>query len=645
MARLKLRVTQQWQMHFDAPVTLVRTALESGDILCADEDAWIHLVNRGGKLELSREMPFVPAALALDRLGERMVVASDSGTLAILDRSGKDKSYEKLVFQPVSLDLTPSGARIAVADAGGKVSLITAATGARETLESREAYRYVRFLESGEALLAVGHYGEVMYVRTAEDKIWQKNFRCHTREPSSSDSGERILIPAPHFGIIVLDRQGRDLGLFEVPSGPKCVTVSPDGERIFVINEDNELIIFESDGKVLFRQHAGKSITQIESDCLGRRLTAVTTSGALECFRISETAVGKGHYLEFSMAAARDSAEGPAVRWRTKVFSALGGVRGGELAVTPGARHVALLDIEGNLRIFDGEGKETGPSERIHGYQPSLKASRSHDFIVAASSHNLLALDLRSYTQRRLSLKNEWTTHFDISPKSIFIAVADFFRGISLYGEDFRRIEFLETASDVRGIVVDGKRHTLAVLDGGELAFFSDHGALIESVPYPTGRVSALCGLGRGFAVAAGTSVDTFTSKGRRGWSVEAPGEVVSIQPTRSGLVIITSEGATRITNAHGTVVRKMRRRARARYFSAGGDPKEIISVESRGRILTARSTEKRVLWRREMDDDITAMEISPEGAYVAVIAGINLHVLATAAGEKPAEERLYLEI
>ena len=645
MARLKLRVTQQWQMHFDAPVTLVRTALESGDILCADEDAWIHLVNQAGRLEFSREMPFVPAALALDRLADRMVVASDSGTLAVLDRAGKGAFHERLVFQPVSVDLTSSGGRIAVADAGGKVSLITAATGARETIESRARYRYVRFLESGRALLAVGQYGEVMYLREDEDKTWQKDFRCNTREPSASTSGELILIPAPHFGIIVLDRQGRDLGLFEVPSGPKCVTVSPDGQRIFVINEDNELIIFESNGKVLFRQHAGKSIFHIECDLPGRALTTATTSGSLERFNISETGAGKGHYLEFSMAASRDSAEGPAVRWRTKVFSAIGGVRGGELAVTPGARHVALLDVEGNLRVFDGQGKETGPSERIHGYEPSVKASRSHDFIVAASSHNLLALDLRSYTQRRLSLKNDWTTHFDIAPKSIFVAVADFFRGISLYGEDFRRREYLETASDVRGIVVDGTRHTLAVLDGGEIAFFSDHGALVESMPYPTGRVSALCGMGSGFAVAPGARVDTFTSKGRRGWSVDAPGEVVSIQPTRSGLVFITSEGATHITNVHGTVVRKMRRRARSRYFSAGDDAKEIISVESRGRLLTARSTEKRVLWRREMDDDITAMETSPEGAYVAVIAGIYLCVLATAAGEKPAEERLYLEI
>jgi len=645
MARLKLRVTQQWHKDFDAPVMLISTAAETGDMLAVDEDAWLHFVDPAGSVQWSREMPFVPAAAAVDRTGRRCAVAADSGTIAVFDRDGFERSHEGLVFQPVSIDLTPNGSRIAVADAGGKVSLIDAATGARETIESRESYRYVRFVDSGGALVAVGYYGEVMHLRLLEDEIWQKNFRCHTRLPAATADASMILVPSPHFGIIVLDASGRDLGLFEVPCGPKCVTVSAGGERIFVINGENELIIFERGGKVLFRQNLGRSMWHIESDLAGAALAAAATSGAVERFAVSPWGAAKGRYLEFSTASAADSAEGPAVRWRSKVFSALGGVRGGELAVTPAARHVALLDVEGNLRIFDGEGARVGQAERIKGYQPSVKASRSHDFVVAASSANLLAVDLRSYTQRRLALKNDWTTHFDIAPGEMFLAVADFFRGVSLYGEDFRRREFFETDSDVRGVAVDGRCRTLVVLEGGELSFYSGHGSLIKSQPYPTGRLSALAGLGRGFAVGAETRVDTFTSGGKPGWSVDAPGRVVSIQPTRSGLVIITAEGATLITNVHGTVVRRMRRRAQARYFSARENPKEIISVESRGRLLTARSTEKRVLWRREMDDDITAMEVSPDGAYVAVVAGINLYVLDTAAGEKPAQERLYLEI
>ncbi|MHC4714858.1 MAG: WD40 repeat domain-containing protein [Planctomycetota bacterium] len=645
MGKLHIRVTLEWRKHFDAPVALVRTAGDCGDALVADEDASLYMLNKNARFKWSRELAFIPSALGMEAGGAMGAVMSEAGTLTVLNEDGAGRTFEKLVFQPVSLDVSPGGRRIAVAERGGKVCLIDPQTGGREFLDVRAPYHYVRFTSGGRGLLAVGQYGEVMFLSEAEESLWQKNFRCHTRLPALSASGEVILIPSPHFGIIILDRTGREHGVFEVPAGPKCVAVTPDGETIFVVNEINELIIFQADGKVLYRQPLGRGIWHIECDALGSSLTAAATSGSLERFVVSRGQRRRGHFVEFSVEQPGDSAEGPAVLWRAKVFSALGGLRGGQVAVTPAARHVALLDIEGTLRVFDKSGTQVATAEKLYGLQPSLKAAKNFDFVAAATSENLLVLDLRSYRQRRFSLKNEWTTHFDIAPNALFLTVADFFRGISLYGRDLERLEFIETSGDIMDLCVDGKRHSMAVLADGFLAFFSEHASLIKKAGFPTGRFKCAVGLGSGFAVGTEDSVEAFNTKGKHRWRIATPGEVISLQPTRSGLVVVTADGTTWITNAHGTVVRKMRRRARARYFSGGGDPKEIISIESQERLLTARSTDKGVLWRREMDDEITAMEISPEGAFVAILAGINLYVLATAAGEKTAEERLYLEI
>ncbi len=652
MSAPMLSITQQWHRDFDAPVIIARTAGESGCILAADDEGALYLIDRNGRLVWSKQLSFLPSALAIDATGRRIVAAADSGTLVVFDQDEPERVWERLIFQPVSLDLTPTGSRLATADAGGNVALINPASGARETMQWGDKYRYVRFLKSGAALLAVGQYGQVVHLSLHEDKTWQKDFRCNTRSPSVSEATGMILVPAPHFGIIALDASGREMGLFEVPGGPRCVAISPVGDAIFVVNEDSDLFVFEPDGKVLFRENASRGIMQLEVDSIGTALTAVTTCGAVERLLVSPRGAAKQQYLEFSRrgkAAGRPSGStlpsGPVARWRTKVFSAIGGVRGGELVVTPRARHVALLDVEARLRIFDSEGRQSGVGEPIRGYQPMLKASPSHDIVVAASSETLFALDLRSHTQRRYALKNDWATHFALAPNAVFMAVADFFRGVSLYGSDLTRCEFFETDSDVCGIAVDGKCHTLVALDGGKLAIYDRRGSLISTNALPTRSLMAIQGLSNGFVVADGRTVYTFTTKGEPGWSLDAQGEIVSVQPTPGGHVIVCLEGGACIVNPQGAVAGRMPRRGRALYFGAPDNAGEILSIESHARLLTVRSSEKRVLWRREIDDDITAMALAPDGAWVALIAGIYLYLMATTAGPWPAEDRFYLEI
>jgi DNA-binding beta-propeller fold protein YncE len=645
MLKMHIKVTQQWQRHFAAPVALMRTAAATGDILAVDEDAGIYLLNESGTVLLSKQLPWMPAAIALDESASRLAVVSNSGTLLVLDRNASIVDEARIVFRPTGLDLSPTGAKIAFADGNGKVGILDLAARKTEFLDVKASYYYVRFIGPSLDLLALGQYGQVFYDDRANGRQWQKDYRCHTRTPSVASHPITILIPSPYYGVISLNPSGGENGLFEVPDGPKAVAVTADGTRIFAVNEKNELIIFESGGKILFRQSLGVGVLACECGADGQSLVAVMTTGALERFTVGEIRSDKTPFLEFTIERSEGPGAQPAPLWRTKVFSALGGVRGGQVAVTPSARYVALLDVDGFLRIFDQTGKQTAEAERIYGRQGALKASRAADLVIAASSDNLLALDLRGYRQRRLSLKNEWATHFEIAPKGIFFAVADFFRGVSLFDENLERVGYLETTADVIDIAVDGNHHTLLSLSNASIAFYTQNGGLIRQLTSLETAPTAVAALGQGFIVACGGAVEAFDSEGRSAWKLQLPGSVNFIHPTPAGIVIANTEGDAFITNAHGAVTNKMLKHAVAKYFARGGDSKEIIAVEYRGRLLTARSTEAGVLWRRELEDDILTMEISPDGAYVVVIAGIYLCVLSTAAGPKPGPKQLYLEI
>jgi|GEM_PF-4369311 len=645
MAKARIRVSQEWQRHFAAPAALLRLAPLADDVLAVDEDAGLYLLNSSGTVLLSKQLPWMPVAIAMDHYANKLAAISPAGALLLMDRNGRIVEEVRTVVRPTSLDVSPMGEGVALADGAGRIGILDLGTRRLQLLDTSVPYYYVRFTAMGADLLAVGQYGQVMYHSAGDEASWQKDFRCHTRLPVVADGAKSILIPSPYYGIISLQSDAAQNGLFEVPDGPKSVAVTADGSRIFVINEKNDLLIFETSGRILFRRALGAGVLSFECDGAGTSLVAVMTNGAVEKFAVGQARAKETDYLEFSAGHVDAPAEGPQVVWHEKVFSALGGTRGGQLAVTPAARFVALLDIEGHLRIFDRSGKETSEAERILGRQPVLKAARSTDLLVAASSDTLLALDLRSYRQRRLALKNEWATHFDVSPNGIFFAVADFFRGVSLFDEKLDRAEYLETDSDVLDIAVDGNHRTLASLAGGHLEFFAPNGGLIRRVEYGASGTRHFASLAQGFVASGEGTVEAFDSEGNSAWAIEIPGEVSAVQPTRAGLAISTVEGDTFITNAHGTVVNKMLKRSAARYFSASPSSKEIISVEYRGRLLTARSSDSGVLWRREMDDDVLALEVSPDGAFVAVIAGIYLYVLTTAAGEKPPAQRLFLEI
>ncbi len=645
MAKTHIRVSQAWRRHFAAPAAIMRSASRSNDILAVDEDAGLYLINPAGTTLLSRQLPWMPAAAAIDRDAHRIAVISPGGTLLVMDRSGNTAFEARTVLKPTSLDLSYFGDMIVFADGSGRVGMFDVDTRRIDFRPPGAPYHYVRFVSYGSNLLAVGQYGQVLFDAGKNKSEWQKDYHCHTRLPAFSQDPLTILIPSPYYGIISLRPDGGGNGLFEVPDGPKCVAVNASGSRVFVVNEKNDLIIFEADGHILFRQSIGAGIVHIECDAEGVSLAAMTTIGSIEKYSVGESAIVQSDYLEFATMGVEKGLDGPETIWKTKVFSALGGSRGGLLAVTPSARFVALLDIEGGLRIYDKSGAPAGQGEKLYGRAPTVKAARATDLVVAASSDALLAVDLRSYRQRRLALKNEWTTHFDVAPRGIFFAVADFFRGVSLFDETLDRSEYLETASDVVDIAVDGNHTVCLALADSTLAFYTANGGLLCCTDAEASSVRSLVSLVQGFVAATETRVNAYDSEGNAAWSVEIPGEISSIQPTRAGLAVLTGEGDTFITNAHGTVTNKVLKRSQASYFAAQPPSREIISIEARGRLLTARSTDSGVLWRREMEDDILAMEVSPEGSFVAVNAGINLYVLSTAIGQKPPEQRLYLEI
>jgi len=645
MGQPHIKVFQQWQRHFAAPVALMRSAGDSGDILAVDEDGGLYLLNAAGTSLIAKQLPWMPVAAGLSAGAQNLAVISPSGSLFILDRNGNVTDEFRTILRPTGLDMSPAGDAVAIADGAGKTGVIDLVSRKTTFFDVKPPYYYARFAGTPSSVVAVGQFGQVLYYDGASDVQWQKDYHCHTRLPVIAFDPLTILVPSPHYGIISLGPNGTEKGLFEVPEGPKALAVTADGKRMFVFNEKNELIIFESTGRILFRQPLGVGVQACECGADGSYLVAVMTTGALERFAVGEVHTHAAPYLEFAIERSDGKGEGPSTIWRTKVFSALGGSRWGQVAVTPSARYVALLDVDTNLKIFDQTGKESFDALSLKGREPAVKASRCADMVVAASSDNLVALDMRGYRQRRLSLKNEWTTHFDIAPKGIFFAVADFFRGVSLFDETLDRVEYLETNSDVLDIAVDGNHHTAMSLADGTLAFYTERGSLIRQTGPLKPQVSVVRALGQGFLTASGSHVHAFSSDGAPAWSLEVPGEVNAVQPTRTGIVVSTLEGDAFVTNAHGAVIYKMLKRAVTRYFAPAGDSKEILSAEYRGRLLTARSTESGVLWRREMDDDILAMEVSPDGSCIAVLSGIYLCLLSTATGPKPAARQVFLEI
>ena len=644
MAHARLKVFQEWQRHFEAPAALMRLSSRSSDVLAADEDGSLHLIDRSNTLLLSKQLPWMPAALAIDAEGDRLAAISAAGTVLVLDRSGATSLEARIAWKPASIDIAADGGRIVFADGAGKIGFFDMATRRVTYSEAAGPYHYVRFLPAANDLLALGLYGQTLFAGGGEEGYWQKDYRCNTRCPAASARGEIILLPSPHYGVIGLRRDGKEIGLFEVPEGPRAVAVSADGQRIFVLNEKNVLFIFEPNGTIRFRQPLSSGVAQLECDADGEALTALLTSGSVERFRIGMPAPGESRYLEFPEAPAETGPAGPVVLWQNKVFSAFTGAKGGQVALTRGARHVALLDYESRLRVFDHAGTQSMPDDRVKGRQPTLKASRSEDFLIAATSDALLAMDLRAYRQKRVVLKNEWATHFDIAPTGVFFAVADFFQGMSLYDESLKRVEFLETEAEVLDVAVDGQRHTMAVLANGVLAVYDEKGRRAARIEYPTEGYKAIVGLENGFVAAGEGRADAFRTDGTHAWTAEVPGEPAALTPTRAGLVISTTEGNSYVANGFGTLVRKLARRSAGR-FAAGAREGEVVSIEHHERLLTARSSETGVLWRREMDDDILALEVSPDGGFAAVLAGVTLYVLATASGDETPKERLYLEI
>jgi hypothetical protein len=244
-----------WTHRLAATPGGVALARESGHVLTWDQNCWLVLLGRNGKLQAQARLDTGIAAASISDDGSTVVDANDRGTVTWRTPDLAIRWQSRLDRRPTAVALDALGRALAVADTSGAVQLFTA--------EGRSPWPpmtlprpvvHLAFVPTAPALFAVADFGMVTCLDLGQRRAaWQDAPVVHVG--SLAVAGNSVVAVAACFseGLRRYALTGTAMGLPNVPTPEPCRFVATNffGDQFLVGGVFGGLHRLSADGSVL----------------------------------------------------------------------------------------------------------------------------------------------------------------------------------------------------------------------------------------------------------------------------------------------------------------------------------------------------------------------------------------------------------
>ena len=153
--------TLRWSFTVDAPLTDLRVARETGEILAADSSGGLYLLDRRGRMISLIRTRHAIQRIAWADTGVGGAAALDDRTVVWFDRKLQFNWNREVPDDVLGLATDPHGTHVAISMADGVTAIYTAANRKVSRFETIRPLRYIQLLTTEMQLLAAAEHGLV----------------------------------------------------------------------------------------------------------------------------------------------------------------------------------------------------------------------------------------------------------------------------------------------------------------------------------------------------------------------------------------------------------------------------------------------------------------------------------------------------
>ncbi|MFO7959135.1 MAG: PQQ-binding-like beta-propeller repeat protein [Candidatus Brocadiia bacterium] len=526
-------------------------------------------------------------------------------------------------------DLSPSGLVVAAVTADGRLCSYSAETREKTGVELGWTPESMAIVSEDPVTIVLADAGGHIALMDLQSQLrWEKKLEMPVGPLACDAGGDTIAVPAFEEGVLLLRRNGEELGTLSTTSPAERVAVSPGGRACLVQTRGADLLLLGTDGAVQWQ----KGLKRAPADWAlgaGGDVVAVAKGGRqLAAYRAgAEPGEAEAAFTAIEDALEKEPATSSRLLWRRSVGGDTEATRVSDIRLIGEGDYVVFVCADGTVAALDREGNrvlETNAST------PAWFALQwAGTGMVVWNKRALLRLEPGEGRVRRVALRDAPTCVACSGDLSLLCIGMDSGE-VRVFRDDeggwARRLD-----SPVTDVYVNPAGDTVMSADtSGRFSFFEVDGGLRHKFRFGGEELYWACGLGADFAVFRDEvgHLMVLDFDGADVWQGRPLGVLSRVEVLSESVAVYREEGACALVDPREDQVSEMwppPGQSLLRRRPAG----EPVVVVAEGNAVTAYTGFRRrldVVWRVECDAEVTDFRADPQAHAVAALAGGELY-------------------
>jgi hypothetical protein len=271
----------RWSFVTDAPLSDLRVARESGDVIAADQSGGLYLLDRQGQIRALTRTAHELRKLAWADDGSLGAVLIDDKSLGCFDRQLQFRWIRELPQETLAVAMTPFGSHLAVSLANANTLIYDSENRKVSKFESLRPLMHLQFLPSQPELIVAAEHACFARYRLDGEPLWVEKLWSNVGDLSVTGDGKLIFLAGFSYGVQVFDGNGSAVGSFVLDGTAGLVSVTYIGKLILAATLEGQLVCLDPEGTARWMLELPDDLCRIVLSPLGDWLILGFASGRI----------------------------------------------------------------------------------------------------------------------------------------------------------------------------------------------------------------------------------------------------------------------------------------------------------------------------------------------------------------------------
>lgn len=273
--------TLRWSFFTDAPLSDLRLARESGDVIAADDSGGLYLLDRAGQIRALTRTAHELRRIAWADDGSLGAVLVDDVSVGCFDRQLQFRWMRELSTETLAVALTPFGTHLAVSLANANNVVYDVENRRVGKFESLRPLTHLQFLHTSPELVCAAEHACFARYRLDGAPVWVEKLWSNVGDLSVTGDGKTIFLGGFAYGVQVFDGGGSPKGSFVTDGTAKLVTTTYQRKLIVTATLERQLLCLNTEGDLHWMLELPDDVSRIALSPLGDWLICGFASGRI----------------------------------------------------------------------------------------------------------------------------------------------------------------------------------------------------------------------------------------------------------------------------------------------------------------------------------------------------------------------------